>query len=167
MLAESALTAEQVEVTADLDPMRFTSVTCVNRVGDVDLVVMPVEARAAWGDDAVSIFGTFTPQDSYRARFELQNGATLDLREKTAVWPVEGTGTHTTPLAFADNATITIDVTGRDFTTDEKVVSWTAAPENLSTLKFRFKTTSSYMSNPRITADGIWVRHFKQLIIFR
>ena len=167
VLAESALTAEQVEVTADLDPMRFTSVTCVNRAGDVDLVVMPVEARAAWGDDAVSIFGTFTPQDSYRARFELQDGATLDLREKTAVWPVEGTGTHTTPLAFADNATITIDVTGRDFTTDEKVVSWTAAPENLSTLKFRFKTTSSYMSNPRITADGIWVRHFKQLIIFR
>ncbi len=103
----------------------------------------------------------------YIANFELQDGTTLNLGEKTAAWPIEGTGAHATPLAFADNATITIDVTGRNFTEKEKVVSWTTAPENLSTLKFRFKTTSSYMSNPRITADGIWVRHFKQLIIFR
>ena len=103
----------------------------------------------------------------YIANFELQDGATLNLGEKTAAWPIEGTGAHATSLAFADNATITIDVTGRNFMEKEKVVSWTTAPENLSTLKFIFEPELKYMSEPRIADDGIWVRPFKQLIIFR
>ncbi len=132
-----------------------------------DLTVFTPAVDSDPGSGRVRISDTFTPKGGYIANFELQDGATLNLGEKTAAWPIEGTGAHATSLAFADNATITIDVTGRNFTEKEKVVSWTTAPENLSTLKFIFEPELKYMSEPRIADDGIWVRPFKQLIIFR
>ena len=88
------------------------------------------------------IKGTYTPKGSYIYNFEMQDGSTLNLRDKTDVWVPEKTLDQNVfcALMYANNATINvIPPKAAPFNPERKIVSWSDAgkPTNLNTLTFK------------------------------
>ena len=119
------------------------------------------------GDYAIKVYGTFTPAavlENGTERFhgcEMQDGSTIDLSAKSATWGNVATGWSGTSaddngnrtVTFATNATVTIDVHGRELAKGEKIVAWDAVPENLATLTFKFDDETVPLL---VTGDGIY-----------
>ena len=93
------------------------------------------------------ICGTYTPKGSYIYNFEMQDGSTLNLRDKKDVWVPEATLDQSTlpeklfcALMYANNATISvIPPKAGPFNSECKIVSWSekGKPANLDTLTFK------------------------------
>lgn len=105
-------------------------------VGDL---ITHYTANLCDGADAykVRIFGRYTPVSDYIHAFEMQNGSTIDLSAKTAVWNATSALTERT-LGFAANARVMIDTGARKFRDGERVVEWAAGtePANIATVRF-------------------------------
>lgn len=101
-------------------------------------------ATGSWdnGNGAIKVIGTFAPNTDYYHGCELQNGATLDLSERATPMPLESPSVSPRAadcqykVSFADGATIRIALDGRAVPANKPLVSWTTAPDNLSTLDF-------------------------------
>ena len=116
---------EAVKQMADVDiDMKGCALNLNKDVYVRDLTVSTTYGSSTGnGSGHLYIGGTYTPVTDYIYNYVMQNGSTLNLGAKTGAW---NCGT----LAFADNATITIDLGKREDTGDHgKIVSWTAAPE--------------------------------------
>ena len=101
------------------------------------------------GSAAIKVYGTFTPDalsggKEYFHGCAMQDGSCIDLSRKTAIWNNVATGwgigyesgDGNRTVTFADNATVTIDVHGRELTKGDLIVEWGVVPANLSTLTF-------------------------------
>ena len=105
------------------------------------------EGATVSGSGTISVNGTFSPIVDTAAKYALQDGATLDLADRTGVWNV-GSAT------FASGATITIDLGARTDAGDHgKIVSWTAAPANVT-----FKLAKGIPGRLEVTGEGIFLR---------
>ena len=101
-------------------------------------------ATGTWdnGKGAIKVAGTFAPNTDYYHGCELQDGATLDLSGRTTPMPLESpsvsprTADCQYKVSFEDGAMIRIALGGRNVSSKTALVSWTTAPDNLSTLSF-------------------------------
>lgn len=101
-------------------------------------------ATGSWdnGKGAIKVIGTFAPNTDYYHGCELQDGATLDLSERATPMPLESPSVSPRAadcqykVSFADGATIRIALDERAVPANKPLVSWTTAPDNLSTLDF-------------------------------
>ena len=123
-----------------------------------------VSSRSADGteDYYLSLSGRFTPLSEYCYFMLLQDGATIDLRQRTGAWPLETTVTwggkpYVTRTKFADGATVTVDLAGReDLATGVKVIDFGSTPfADLVTFKLDAETAKVYMLDRR--ADGVYL----------
>lgn len=100
----------------------------------------------------LKVYGTFTPQTDAFFACSLQDGSAIDLSGKTTTW---STGTRAKAervtdsytgtkgdVDFAANATVTIDVSGRELSDDMRIVEWAATPTNLDGLTFKLDEVS-------------------------
>jgi len=87
--------------------------------------------EGTWGWSAggtVSVHGTFKPVSDYFCNVGLQDGATLDLTQKTNSWSTASLDTARSQqyrVTAVEGATVTVKVAGRSFEDGEYVVSWT------------------------------------------
>jgi hypothetical protein len=117
-------------------------------------VVFRHEGNWGWSsaDVKMKVLGRFNPCGGYFPGIELQNGATLDLSERTTALPMASefeTGDNT--LKFADGATIGVKLGEAR----SPLVSWTAAPENIGTVKFKCVDEDSNCSII-VKSDGLY-----------
>ena len=104
-----------------------------------------------YGTNSLSVHGTFTPaavNDSGKEYFygcTMQDGSSIDLSTKSNTWDTTSTGFTggSRTVSFADNATVAIDIHGRELAKGDKVVSWTSAPSNLATLTFTWDAATT------------------------
>ena len=97
------------------------------------------------------VFGTFTPVADGFYPVTMQNGSTIDLSDKTETWSVTGA---TGDIKFGSGALVTIDVGARRIAHGERVVAWSAVPENVA---FRITGTSIVPTeSARLEADGVY-----------
>ena len=98
-----------------------------------------------------NVFGTFTPVADGFYPVTMQNGSTIDLSDKTETWSVTGA---TGDIKFGSGALVTIDVGARRIAHGERVVAWSAVPENVA---FRITGTSIVPTeSARLEADGVY-----------
>ena len=152
--------------TVDLD---MSGAFCLNG----DLSVRDYTARFGMnlnnGTGKLRVHGRFTPEHpNYFRGCELQDGATLDLRERAATWNTQSISANDNLVTFADGAEITVDLTDSPLLKTGKVVAWNETPANLDGLTFRLEAgsrTSSY----RLYAqnDGLWLENCATVIFFR
>ena len=110
----------------------------------------------ALGSGSVSIYGTYTPESTYIYNFKMMDGSILNLADKTGAWSATGTGSAANKtLAFADGATVFVDLGTRTLRSREKIIDWTGhAPANLGTLEF--KLASGLGGMLRAYEDGLY-----------
>lgn len=136
-----------------------------------DFTVRPgySEQRALQTSGKLCVWGTFTPLSSACVQVELQNGSAIDVSTLAEAWSIVYPKGDIMPrditTAFADNATITVKVGERTFDAWTKVIAWTVAPSNLSTLKFVPESGQSDALSTRVRADGVYAHARKGLII--
>lgn len=120
----------------------------------------------------MNVFGTFTPVVDEFWGCVLQNGATIDLSQKTGAWSTTSPKAHAastkTTVTFADNAAVTIDLHGRFVKSGEYVVTWEQPPTNLGTLTFALdaQTAASY-AEIRSDETGLYIYRPNTVIFFR
>ena len=122
------------------------------------------------GASVLKVHGTFTPvtADDGKEYFhgcEMQDGSTIDLSAKTAVWDTVSTGwpvagyvsdaDGSREVTFAEGAKVTIDVHGRTFVMGDRIVSWTEAPPEGVTFAFDAETAEGGLE-PFVAANGIY-----------
>lgn len=97
------------------------------------------------------VHGTFTPVTDNFYPATMQNGSTIDLSGCSGAW--SSTGTFGA-LKFASGALVTIDVGARSIAHGERVLAWSAVPENVA---FRITGTAiAATESARIEADGVY-----------
>ena len=97
------------------------------------------------------VHGTFTPVTDNFYPATMQNGSTIDLSGRSGAW--SSTGTFGA-LKFASGALVTIDVGARSLAHGERVLAWSAVPENVA---FRIAGTAiAATESARIEADGVY-----------
>ncbi len=103
-----------------------------------------------------TVKGVFTPLQDYFAGCKLLNGATLCLTNQMSAWTPYSkiTSGVSRTVTFADNATIKIDLRGRELAVGEQLVAWQTIPENLNTLTF-VQTQESAQELP----EALFVTH--------
>ena len=111
-----------------------------------DYVAYRASSKHNEGTAAFKVYGTFTPVTDTFYGCQMQNGSTVDLSGRTTAWhtttAADGAAKGSTTVTFADNATITVNLYGREGlfalarSADPFVVTWNQEPENLATLKF-------------------------------
>ncbi len=114
------------EVTLDIDGFMEPYVP----VAVSNVIVRTISSRS-WGGSTITISGTFTPISDWLHNFQLQNGATLDLNRRFDPFPLTSPLTGKT-LAFAANASVTVDVHARTFAAGECLVTWAARPAGVT-----------------------------------
>lgn len=108
------------------------------------------------GAGLTRVCGRFRPANAWFHDTELEDGATLDLAAWTAAFPLES---GLTPkacvrkrLTFANGSRIAIDARGRTLSEGDLVVSWSAVPANIGTVRFEFVGDETM---PFVASDGI------------
>lgn len=97
------------------------------------------------------VFGTFTPVADGFYPVTMQNGSTIDLSGRSGAWSSTGTMGD---IKFASGALVTIDVGARSIAHGERVLAWSAVPENVA---FRITGTSIMPTeSARLGADGVY-----------
>lgn len=121
------------------------------------------------GASKLCVWGTFAPLSSVCVQVELQNGSTIDVSSFTEAWSITYPQSTIMPrditTAFADNATITVKVGERRFAAGTKVIAWTVAPSNLSTLKFVPESGRAESLRVRVRDDGVYAYPRKGLFL--
>ena len=117
------------------------------------------------GTSKLFVHGTFTPaavNDQGKECFygcTMQNGSCIDLSSKSNTWDTTSTGFSggSRTVTFADNATVAIDIHGRELAKGEQIVSWVTTPSNLETLKFTWDAaTVAQGKDLCVTDKGIY-----------
>ncbi|MBR6733016.1 MAG: hypothetical protein IKL96_01315, partial [Kiritimatiellae bacterium] len=98
------------------------------------------------GTAAFKVYGTFTPVTDTFYGCQMQDGSTVDLSGRETAWhtttAADSSAKGSTTVTFADNATITVNLYGREGlfalarSADPFVATWSADPANLEGLKF-------------------------------
>ena len=118
------------------------------------------------GGGKLKVYGRFQPWTDFFFGCELQTGAVLDLSRQSGVWNSTSrvkTSSVKPPrtVTFASGATITIDVGARTDAGDHgKIVSWTAAPANVT-----FRLADGIRGRLVVTSEGIFLRRGLMLIV--
>ena len=107
----------------------------------------------------IHVFGSLRPNTDYFHGCEMQDGSTLDLRGRTAPFLTRGrnagdTNTLTT-ITFATNATVTIDVRGRELVEGMCLVKWNERPDATTTFAFDAETAAGGVA-PFVADDGLY-----------
>ncbi|MBQ8114361.1 MAG: hypothetical protein IJ146_14260 [Kiritimatiellae bacterium] len=134
-------------VTATNATIKCRAAMRANGAVDVrDYVAYRASSKHNEGTAAFKVYGTFTPATDIFYGCQMQNGSTVDLSGRTTAWhtttAADGAAKGSTTVTFADNATITVNLYGREGlfalarSADPFVVTWNQEPENLATLKF-------------------------------
>ncbi len=112
---------------------------------------------------AYSVYGTLKViSTNWCPNVVMLNGSRIDLRDNVGAWASDNfPGTNASnpgvkKITYADGATVTIDLRGRDLETGEKVVAWTAKPENAASLKFMADRGGDRPVKLRIANDGLY-----------
>ncbi len=109
------------------------------------------EGNSNSGTAEFRVHGTFTPVTDNFYPATMQNGSAIDLSGRSGAW--SSTGSFGA-LKFAPGAVVTIDVGARSIAHGERVLAWSAIPENVS---FRIVGTSiTATESARIEADGVY-----------
>ncbi len=107
----------------------------------------------------LKIFGIYTPESDYINNFQLADGATLNLGEKTESWDITGK-----TLSFAEGATVTLDLGARKKRTGDQLLTWTETERPTNVIFKLANNTENYRF--RATNDGLFLdRRF--LIVIR
>ncbi len=121
------------------------------------------------GTAALNVYGTFSPITDFFYGCTMQNGSTIDLSSKTAVWSTTSRSkTGKTTVDFANDATITVKAPAFKLTNDALVIAWAAKPANADTLKFVLQPNAVnpsgrlYMSD-----DGVRFRYNTFVVLLR
>ncbi len=97
------------------------------------------------------VFGTFTPVADGFYPVTMQNGSAIDLSGKAGSWSSTGA---TGAIKFASGSVVTLDVGARSLAHGERVLAWSAVPENAA---FRITGTSiADTESARLEADGVY-----------
>lgn len=97
------------------------------------------------------VFGVFTPVADGFYPVTMQNGSVIDLSGKTGTWSSTGA---TGAIKFASGSVVTLDVGARSLAHGERVLAWSAVPENAA---FRITGTSiADTESARLEADGVY-----------
>ncbi len=109
------------------------------------------EGAANAGTADFKVFGTFTPVADGFYPVTMQNGSVIDLSGKTGAWSSTGA---TGAIKFASGSVVTLDVGARSLAHGERVLAWSAVPENAA---FRITGTSiADTESARLEADGVY-----------
>ncbi len=145
--------------TADFVLDNEIRVSCPVAVHDL---ILSEHSFTTTASHPIKVYGTFKTSTSNFPDVMLQSGATLDLRDFNGPMASESTSTAATGLAFADNATVTLDLRGRRLVNGEYAVTWESAPENLSSLQFVSKGEVRYS----LSAGTYGIKAFSGLVLF-
>ncbi|MCQ2393434.1 MAG: hypothetical protein MJ249_04025 [Kiritimatiellae bacterium] len=108
----------------------------VNKKLQVHDLVMSADDLGDWvdGTNKVEICGTFTPHSNYIHNYVLLHGSTINLSERTTVYPTVNPKKNAYRVTFAEGATVTVDLHGHEYdtTTPTQVMSWPEIPENVN-----------------------------------
>lgn len=107
------------------------------------------------GTGALNVYGKFVPAVDAFYGCTLQDGATLDLSDKSGVWSATGTSSaDRKTVTFAAGATVTIDVHGRTFAAGEQIIAWAARPKDV-TFVFDAETAAAGVA-PVVGESGLY-----------
>lgn len=121
-------------------------------------------------DNALSVYGVFTPATTHFYGATLMGGATLDLSNLDGPLDISSSAAGgRTALSFDDNATITVDVGSRKCSNSTCLLSWagSTAPSNLDTLEFVCPGGDTRAYCIRKESDGLYYAGVGLTIIFR
>ena len=93
-----------------------------------------------YGDAVIDVYGTFTPgaRHDYFHGCTMMTGSTIDLSSRTNALPLVSAFTKgAKTLAFANGATVNVKLGGRKVARGEPIISWSAKPANIDTVKFK------------------------------
>jgi len=122
-----------------------------------DLTIRFPTYENAVNDGTIKIRGRYTPVSDYIHHFELQDGATIDLSQRTTVCPTVNPHKDRAAckLTYAAGATVYVGFGTRRVPNGDKVLNWTAIPEGIT-----FKTARGGMAYRLVLKDdGIYVEH--------
>jgi len=122
-----AMHIDKTAVRADNATLDLNAGLSVNANATFGTVIARMTGNSLSGGATLFIKNRFQPVSEFINNFQLKNGATLDLTERTAAYSLTSSLTKKT-LGFENNATITVDVSGRVLDDDEQIVAWTAKP---------------------------------------
>lgn len=108
-------------------------------------------------DSKLRVHGTFAPQTRWHS-CELQDGATLDLREVSGVFTNSCAFAENNPegvVAFASEATVTVDLRGRAPAFGEQLVNWLGSAPTGTTFVFD-EVTAAKGVDPYISDAGLF-----------
>lgn len=112
---------------------------------------------------AYSVYGTLKVMSAtWCPNVVMLNGSRIDLRDATEAMVSDNfPGPNASnplkkKITYADGATVTIDLRGRDLESGEKVMAWTAKPENATSLKFVADCGSDRPVKLKIQDDGLY-----------
>lgn len=117
------------------------------------------------GTSKLLVHGTFTPNavdeagKDYFYGCTMQDGSCIDLSAKSNTWDTTSTGFTggSRTVSFANGASVTIDIHGRELAKGEQVVSWTTPPSNLATLTFAWDAATTALGKKIfVTDEGIY-----------
>ncbi|MBO7683601.1 MAG: hypothetical protein J6T51_02620 [Kiritimatiellae bacterium] len=117
------------------------------------------------GTSKLLVHGTFTPNavdeagKDYFYGCTMQDGSCIDLSAKSNTWDTTSTGFTggSRTVTFANGASVTIDIHGRELAKGEQVVSWTTPPSNLATLTFAWDAATTALGKKIfVTDEGIY-----------
>ncbi|MBQ9430067.1 MAG: hypothetical protein IJU44_00800 [Kiritimatiellae bacterium] len=128
------------------------------------------------GTVALKVYGTFTPHTDYFYGCTMMDGSTIDLSGKTGAWSQTSsfTGGNKT-VGFADNATVTVDLSGRDDLREISrsdspyVILWEDGSAPVSSVTFvPDEQTASERYYFGVDATGLRLKYYAgSLLIFR
>ena len=134
-------------VTATDATIKCRAAMRANGAVDVrDYVAYRESSKHNEGTAAFNVRGTFTPVTDTFYGCQMQDGSTVDLSGRETAWhtttALDDSAKGSTTVTFADNATITVNLYGREGlfaltrSTNPFVVTWDEEPANLAGLKF-------------------------------
>jgi hypothetical protein len=134
-------------VTATDATIKCRAAMRANGAVDVrDYVAYRETSKSNEGTAAFKVYGTFTPMTDIFYGCQMQDGSTVDISGRETAWhtttAADSSAKGSTTVTFADNATITVNIYGREGlfaltrATNPFVVTWDEEPANLAGLKF-------------------------------
>lgn len=106
------------------------------------------------GEEAMRVYGRFTPATDYFYGCELQGGSTLDLNGRAGTWSTTSAFTNgLNRVTFADGATITVDAHERG-TWLGKIVDWGAGNMPTNDVRFALDAESKAMNRHLYVRDS-------------
>jgi hypothetical protein len=114
-------------------------------------------------DGTMSVYGTYTPNaNNLCFKIRMMNGSTINLSGRNNAMPLALDGASNgsvRTMAFETGATVNLDFGSRHMTQNEKVISWSAIPAEVTFVEPTKKWSLI------IASDGIYVaRGFKLMI---